>query len=473
MSVSLVLDRSVLNVPDAPAAADGQSVDSPIAKLDREFTTADAERLLWRFGFGPRDADEPKRLAALGLDAAVTALTRPRGRANLVGKEPRTEDGPLAPLDSYGGELLQWLDRMVRSDQPHIERLALVLHDWFATSNASIGTNAAMLRQTNLFRSHGSGSFVDLLIEVTRDPAMLIFLNGIDNHKDQGNENFAREVMELFTLGADRGAYTETDVRELARALSGFVGEYDETHGGWGRTYYAADTHDTKSKTIFGQTGNYGWKDACHLVTEHPLHALFFVTKLWGYFIPNPPDDETRGALEQSYVASGHQIRPVIEAIAASPRLYDGARMVKPPAVFVAGLLRGLGRSIDTQAWEWLLRSAGQRLYEPPNVAGWKDDHWLDTSQLNGRFQAVVEALKYRTIAGEDFGSYSGDETSADAVEQARLVLGAPALSAETVVTLIQIAERGRAKSRDPGVLAQQQNILRHLIALSPDCQTS
>ena len=106
---------------------------------------------------------------------------------------------------------------MVRTSRPLVERMTLVWHDWFATSNGGVGSQKLMLKQNKLFRSHALGSFEQLLLDVTRDPAMLLWLNGTDNSKDAPNENYAREMMELFTLGADRGAYTERDVREQAR----------------------------------------------------------------------------------------------------------------------------------------------------------------------------------------------------------------------------------------------------------------
>ena len=120
---------------------------------------------------------------------------------------------------------------MVRSGHQLVERLALVFHDWWATSNDVVGSNEMMLAQTNLFRAHGLGSFREMTRAVTTDPAMLVFLNGIDNRRNAVNENYARELMELFTLGADRGAYTETDVRELARALTGWRADWSERRG--------------------------------------------------------------------------------------------------------------------------------------------------------------------------------------------------------------------------------------------------
>jgi len=185
------------------------------------FGKPQAERLLWRAGFGPRPG-EAERLAKLGLHDAVETLLRP-GRDRLKGLRPHDDNGhKLSPYDRWGHDQLWWLDKMVRTTKPLHERMTLVWHDWFATSRAGVDSAKLMLRQNQLFRRVGLSSFPALLMEVTRDPAMLLWLSGVDNEKGSPNENYGRELMELFTLGADRRAYTEHDVREQARALTGF-----------------------------------------------------------------------------------------------------------------------------------------------------------------------------------------------------------------------------------------------------------
>ena len=140
-----------------------------------------------------------------------------------MGRSPSTRTAThWRRMTSDGHDHLWWLDRMVRSNQPLIERMTLLWHDWFATSVADVDSQALMLQQNGLFRSGALGSFHDMLRAVTIDPAMLIWLDGIANRRRRVNENYSRELMELFTLGPDRGAYTETDVREMARALTGW-----------------------------------------------------------------------------------------------------------------------------------------------------------------------------------------------------------------------------------------------------------
>jgi len=314
------------------------------------FGPAQAERLLWRAGFGPRP-QEARKLARRGLHSAVLSLTRP-GAERLRGAIPTDDQGRrLAPRDAYGHDHLWWLDRMVRSSRPLVERMTLVWHDWFATSNAGVGSQRLMLIQNGLFRRHALGSFSDLLLGVTRDPAMLIWLSGNQNTAFAPNENYARELMELFTLGADRpGGYTEDDVREQARALTGWVNDFTPAQGPF-RFHFEPGLHDQGTKTIFGRSGNFDWRDSCRLCLQHPNHASFFVRKLWGCFVPTEPDAATQAALERRYVQGRYAVRPVLEAILQHPDLYSGPSMVKPPVVYTAGLLRGLQRGVDTTAW--------------------------------------------------------------------------------------------------------------------------
>src|SRR4029077_4145563 len=160
-------------IRQAPATADALPVEG-VPVWRGKFDVAQAERLLWRAWFGPRPG-EAQKLARLGLEGAVHKLTHP-GRENLVGHRPHDEKGrPLAPYDAWGHDHVWWLDRMVRTSRPLVERMTLIWHDWFATSNNGVGSQRLMLNQNQIFRHHGLGSFHDLLLEVTKDPAMLLW----------------------------------------------------------------------------------------------------------------------------------------------------------------------------------------------------------------------------------------------------------------------------------------------------------
>jgi len=445
---------------------------SHVAAYQGSFGAAEAERLLWRAGFGPRQG-EAEKLAKLGLDGAVRSLVNP-GREHLVGATPHDEKGrPLAPYDAWGHDHLWWLDRMVRTSRPLVERMTLVWHDWFATSNAGVDSQRLMLAQNELFREHGLGSFHTLLLDVTKDPAMLLWLNGSDNSRWSPNENYAREMMELFTLGAGRG-YTETDVREQARALTGFRNDWKQ---GVGPTNFRYDprSHDPGMKTVFKHRGAFTWRDSVRLALANPNHASFFVKKLWSYFIAGSPDAATQQSLERLYVSSGHDVRTVVTAVLKHPALYGGGRLTKSPAVYTAGLLRRLGRGIDTTAWTWLDDMAGQQLFYPPNVAGWDDTRWLDTATWRGRWWIAQYVLRPYAL---DPGKATQPFDANALVDNALAFWHRPTLTRSTHQALAGFAQNALADARSATWKRKQyavmaQNALRHLIAVSPDFQTA
>ena len=438
-----------------------------VSRYTGRFGRREAERLLWRAGFGPLPGEADK-LARKGLGGAVSSLLNPPA-FRLEGSPPTDDRGnPIEPEHAVGHDHLWWFDRMVRGNQPLIERMTLVWHDWFATAEAETDL---LLDQNRLFRSHALGSFEQLLLDVTVDPAMLLFLSGSTNWKEAPNENYARELMELFTLGANQG-YTEDDVREQARALTGWRNDYN----GSGAVNFRFDPsrHDTGVKRIFGRSGNFDWRDSCRFCFEHESHARHFVEKLWSAFIPSPPSASTRSGLEALYLSSNYGIRPVVEAILEHPDLYSGARMVKPPVVFIAGLLRGLGRPVRGEGWIWSAQECGQRLFRPPNVSGWDEERWLDTATWRGRWRAANLAVQGREAEPD---GYDPRERADVAVSKAVRFWGNATISTKTRDYLTSFARHvdQLANQRwEEGVYrARRQNALRMLVATSPDHQTS
>jgi hypothetical protein len=459
--------------PPAPSPAPVPSAGS------QPITLAQARRLLWRAGFGPAPG-QAEALVGQPLEQVVFGLTRPSGAATLSGPEPVNEEGkPLEPDTAWGQDHCWWLDRMVRSDQQLVERMTFVLHDWFATSNAQVNSPPLMLEQNELLRSMALGKFDELFLAVTTNPAMLLFLNGTSNNKWDPNENYAREMMELFSLGADRGAYTEDDVKEMARTLTGWRNEWSETRGSYDFRYDAT-YHDTGKKTVFGQAGKWSYEDAVRLCVTHPLHPSFFVTKLWGYFIASEPSEATLASLQGIYTSSEYSIRAVLEAILQHPDFYEGPELVIPPVVYNAGLLRSISRPIDTTAWAWLSANAGQQLFYPPNVSGWDFTRWLDTSTARARWEiaSYVTAKTYPNpwpSTGEPV--YSSTEDPESALANALAYWAGPVLSAESEQCIAEFAktcfQEPLAKWERSPYRAMRQNALRMLIATSPDMQVS
>jgi hypothetical protein len=435
------------------------------------FGAEEARRLLWRAGFGPSPG-QAERLARLGLDGAVRSLTRPAS-LRLVGPKPHDGDGlPLAPRDAWGHDHCWWLDRMVRTRAPLMERMTLVWHDWFATSKAG-STQGLMLRQNALLRRHWLGRFDQLALDVTRDPAMLLWLNGVENHRGDVNENYARELQELFCLGAGRG-YDERDVRQLARALTGFRNEWSEGRGPYGFRFDPA-LHDRGVKTVYGHRGRFGWQDAVRLVVGHRTHPSHFVAKLWSAFIPTPPPPATARSLERLYVRSGRQTRPVVEAILRHPHLYDRERrMTLPPVVQAAGMLRAVGRGIESADWAWLCDGAGQLLFMPPNVSGWDETRWMDTATFRARWEMAAWICQKDPLDPDKAHSPSD---AAGLVDRARGYWAGHPLTHPVRGALEGYARDALASAKHPWerdtypVLTE--NALRMLIAASPDFLTS
>jgi uncharacterized protein (DUF1800 family) len=434
------------------------------------FGEEQAARLLWRAGFGPAPG-QAAQLAGLGLQRAVHSLTRPAS-TRLIGPAPHDENGdPLAPRDAWGHDHCWWLDRMVRTQAPLVERMTLVWHDWFATSKAGV-PQGLMLRQNALLRRHALGGFESLALAVTEDPAMLLWLNGVENHRGDVNENFARELQELFCLGADNG-YTERDVRNLARALTGFANDWRDS--GPVDFRYDRRLHDPGVKRLYGRHGRYSWRDGVRRVVHHRRHPEFMVRKLWSYFIPTAPPASTAKALARLYVAHHRRVRPLLEAILKHPHVYDPTRrMVKPPVVQAAGMLRAVGRGIDTSAWSWICESAGQYLFMPPNVSGWDDTRWLDTATFRGRW---LMAQYICDPARLDPQSDAVPADPAELVNRAVAFWAGPALSSPVRGALEKYAADVVAAATKPWMKAQYPalalNALRMLVATSPDYLTS
>jgi hypothetical protein len=440
-----------------------------------------AERLLWRAGFGPRPG-QAARLARHGMRAAVLSLTRPHDRS-LSGPAPHVDEGkPLAPYDAWGHDVLWWLDRMVRSNAPLVERMTLIWHDWFATSNDSVSSQRLMIAQNQTQRVLGLTSFPRMLTAMTIDPAMLVFLSGAGSTKDAPNENYAREMQELFALGAGRG-YGEGDVREHARALTGWDSRWDEATGQQVDFRFVADQHDDGVKVIYGHRGRFDWRDSVRLVLAHPLHPSHVVTKLWGYFCPQPLSRHDQRAAERLYTSSGGALRPLVEAFLMHPLIHHGPRMVKPPIVQIAGMLRGIGRFIDTDAWVWESSLAGQTPFYPPNVAGWEATRWLNTGTWLARFNLASQMIDEDREVKQD-ETRDRRRTPAPPVDPAAMVdravafWGSPTLGGRTHGALVSYAKEAAIDAATASwerdaypVLAE--NALRALVAASPDYQTS
>jgi uncharacterized protein (DUF1800 family) len=445
----------------------------PLPTYRGPFGPAQAERLLWRAGFGPRPG-EAKALAKHGLRGAVLSLTRPRDR-RLVGPEPQLNNGqPLEPFDVWGNDVLWWLDRMVRTQAPLIERMTLSWHDWFACSNEGVNSQRMMINQNWTLRNLGLSTFPRLLTAITVDPAMQLYLSLAGSTKGDPNENYARELQELFTLGVGNG-YTEDDVREQARALTGWTYTWNADTGQPDDFHFDPTLHDDGIKLIYGHRGNFDWRGSLRLVVGHPDHPKFFVTKLWSYFSAEPLSARDTRAAEYLYVSRGKQIRPLVEAMLMHPLLHGGHRMVKPPIVQLVGMLRGIGRYIDTDAWAWESSEIGQMPFYPPNVSGWDATRWLNTGTWLARFNLTAEVIGQQRALNSETVKVTADPKAM--TREAISFWGGPTISPATRAALSDYA---RAAAIDAATASWEReqypvltlNALRALVVASPDYQT-
>ena len=274
---------------------------------------------------------------------------------------------------------------------------------------------------------------------------MLVFLDGIYNSKWEPNENYAREMMELFSLGADRGAYTEKDVREMARALTGWTAEWTES-AGLQNFRFQASRHDTGNKTVFGQTGKWSWEDAVRLCVSHPLHASFFVREALELLRADAAERSharlAAGALPGLAATAS---APVVEAILQHPDFLNGPELVTPPVVYNAGLLRAIGRPIDTTAWAWLSRRRRAAALLPAQRVGLGLHplaRHLDRQGALGNRQ-LCDLRRPTPTRGRAKANrkYSETEEPAEAMASAMAYWGSPLLSAESQSSLDDFAQ--------------------------------
>ncbi|QRA45346.1 DUF1800 domain-containing protein [Chryseobacterium cucumeris] len=276
---------------------------------------------------------------------------------------------------------LNFLNTIVNSKEQLREKMAFFWHGHFASRVQNPRFNKQLL---NTIRKNALGNFRDLLFEVSQSPAMLNFLNNQQNKKDHPNENFAREVMELFTMG--RGNYTEKDVREGARAFTGW--SYDKE----GNFKERKNLHDEGSKTFLGKTGNFDGNDVLNIILEQKTTAQFITTKIYKFFVNEKVDQDIVNTLSTNFYHSGYDIKKLMTEIFLSTWFYDQKNIgnrIKSPIELMAGMMRILPMHIQNPenliVYQKLL---GQMLLYPPNVAGWPNGKsWIDSSTLMLRLQ--------------------------------------------------------------------------------------
>jgi len=347
--------------------------------------------LLRRAGFGGSPGEVADYLR-VGFDAAVDRLVdydrvpNDDVEAQVAAMEGQLDITKLPPIQQI------WLYRMLATARPLEEKMTLFWHDHFATANTKVGRPPAMYEQNKLLRANAMGDFGTLLKSISRDPAMLRWLDNNVNRKGSPNENYARELMELFTMGP--GNYSEDHVREGARAFTGWF--FNRETG----FVFNRNQHDTEMKTFLGRTGPWDGDDVIDAILDQPVTARFIAEKLFNYFVHDHPSPTTLNRLADAFRGSGYNIRELVRAILKSRDfLSDDAyhTLVKSPPELVVGMMKAFDITDYVQGAPGLLRRMGMDLFNPPNVAGWNwGAGWISSASMLERLNASNQLTSQR-----------------------------------------------------------------------------
>jgi len=289
-----------------------------------------------------------------------------------------------------------WADRMLTTPRPLQEKMALFWHGHFATSDTKVRDYRKMLLQLELFQAKGLGNFRDLVLGVTQDPAMLVFLDNGQNVKAHPNENFGRELMELFTMGD--GNYSENDIREASRAFTGWTDRKLEF-------VVLEEEHDTGKKTVLGKTGNFDGEEVIDIIMGQPATADRIVEKLYHFFVRGQLDSALHRTLAAQFRDGGYELKPLLKTIFLSKDFYSSesrASLVKSPVQLAVSTYKRMGLDIlpTVPDFNQTTGTLGQTLFRPPNVAGWAGGRtWITPATLLERGNFIERTL-FPDVAG-------------------------------------------------------------------------
>ena len=371
----------------------------------------DARHLLNRAGFGATEGEirrsvgmTRERAVRNLLDGARTSPINPppawTAETGALRYPRRGENASEAERKMFQQEQVReglelrgwWVGEMLSTPSPLTERMTLFWHNHFVSSQQKVKLAQLMYRQNATLRANALGNFADLLHAIARDPAMVIYLDNAQNRKGSPNENFAREVMELFTLG--EGHYSEQDIKEAARAFTGWSLDRQT-----GQFVFRRFIHDDGVKTVLGRTGNFDGDQVLDILLEEPATAEFIVRKLWREFVSPDPDEAAVRRIAQRFRDSRYDIKVALHGIFTSDAFYASENrgvLVKSPIELVVGTLRQFDLKPD-EATPFAVAAAGmgQNLFAPPNVKGWPgQETWINASTLLARKQFLERLFR-------------------------------------------------------------------------------
>ena len=424
--------------------------------------------LMRRAGFGAT-RDELEAALAKGYEATVEELLHPGDPEDLPQDVIRRYHTEQAELRLSDGAAANWMYRMITTKNPLEEKLSLFWHSLFATGYVKLNQANALLNQIEMFRKYGLGNYATLLVELSKDPAMIIWLDNNDNHKEAINENYGRELLELFSMGI--GNYSEEDIKECARAFTGWTlgnAEYMSTRASrdsiwpysrinWHFQYRDYD-HDDGEKTFLGETGNFNGQDIVDIIAKQEATARFVSTRMFQYFAADEVNEDGERVIDEmikSYFDSGYEMRSVLRTLFNSEYFKsENARWarVKGPVELVIGAVRLAGSYREpTPGIEQVARQAvymGQGLLQPPSVEGWHEGiEWVDSGALVERVNFVahefanVQNPGVRRIIERLANDNGGSFTPEALVEKCLDLIGPVEVSDATRTALLEYAE--------------------------------
>ena len=426
------------------------------------FDATKAAHLLNRAGFGGTPA-EIERYQKMGLAGAVDALLDfqhqsaeeqdPKNLPDLTalndypdsfqmmgmkaaGKTPEERQALLMKAQNANRQTLMrvgdwWLNRMSKAAYPLQEKLTLFWHGHFTTSARDERLSRMMWIQNETLRKHAAGNFGKFVKAISRDPAMLDYLNNQQNRKGRPNENYARELMELFTLGI--GNYTEADIKDAARAFTGWG------HSGAEFIFRKFD-HDYNGKTFMGKTGNFNGDDIIDIILQQPICPKYIASRIWNFFVSETENPAAIASMAEVLKANNYELKPVLKLMFSSKAFYSNdviGSQIKSPIQLMVGTVRLL--NVDMPPSRILLQPGGpmmqmgQAPFLPPNVKGWPGGRaWINTSTLFMRYNAMIR------LAGEMKNSAITSSDPADKIVDSWIskLIQRP-ISAEQRTTLI------------------------------------
>lgn len=430
-------------------------------------TYAEIAHLLRRAGFGGL-RPEIEALTEMEWADAVDHVLDTSANPPATQGIPNLDKNQTSWSERYNGMSHFWLDRARTVPAPIQEKMVLFWNGHLVSAMSKVNEHSMLFEQQQLFRTEGMGNVVNLMQKMALQPAMIEYLDNDRNVKGSPNENFARELMELFTLG--QGHYTEDDVQASARAWTGHgLTRYQENVV---KTYqFWPDRHDNDPKTFMGTTRNWDGPDIIDHIYNGPTRtaaARFMATKLWSFFSYPRPEEAIVSALASEFLAANFNITALLRAIFMRPefrsqKAIDG--LVRSPVEFVVAAMRHTGYACAEAQPQWYVDAMGQKLFDPPNVSGWRqNEYWISSAAMwaKARFADRIRWTAYNDGAFADYETFTIEASVARALE----TFGIPEVSPATETALVNFVTTERASER----WAEQAGLL-FLPMLTPEFQ--